>query len=118
MIFRELQLNGAYIIELETIEDERGFFARVFTPIASRTGGGDTSGIHISAWILYYPGTGRRFGRPDVELPHCRIRYWTGELGSSQRFGFVVAHRCEHVIFNLQSDHTRRGYEARLTGKE
>jgi dTDP-4-dehydrorhamnose 3,5-epimerase len=30
MIFRELQLNGAYIIELETIEDERGFFARVF----------------------------------------------------------------------------------------
>ncbi|MCB2359371.1 dTDP-4-dehydrorhamnose 3,5-epimerase [Clostridium estertheticum] len=28
MIFRETKLNGAYIIEIEPIEDERGFFAR------------------------------------------------------------------------------------------
>ena len=30
MIFTETKLKGAYIIELEPIEDERGFFARTF----------------------------------------------------------------------------------------
>jgi dTDP-4-dehydrorhamnose 3,5-epimerase len=30
MIFKETELKGAYIIELEPIEDERGFFARSF----------------------------------------------------------------------------------------
>ena len=30
MIFRETKLKGAYIIELEPLEDERGFFARSF----------------------------------------------------------------------------------------
>ena len=30
MIFRETKLKGAYIIELEKLEDERGFFARSF----------------------------------------------------------------------------------------
>ena len=30
MIFIETQLKGAYIIEPEPIEDERGFFARTF----------------------------------------------------------------------------------------
>jgi len=28
MIFKELELQGAYVIEIERIEDERGFFAR------------------------------------------------------------------------------------------
>ena len=30
MIFTETRLKGAYLIELEPIEDERGFFARTF----------------------------------------------------------------------------------------
>jgi dTDP-4-dehydrorhamnose 3,5-epimerase len=30
MIFTETKLKGAYIIELEKLEDERGFFARTF----------------------------------------------------------------------------------------
>lgn len=30
MIFKETKLKGAYVIELEPIEDERGFFARSF----------------------------------------------------------------------------------------
>lgn len=30
MIFKETELKGAYIIELEQLEDERGFFARSF----------------------------------------------------------------------------------------
>jgi dTDP-4-dehydrorhamnose 3,5-epimerase len=30
MIFKETKLKGAYIIELELIEDDRGFFARSF----------------------------------------------------------------------------------------
>ena len=30
MIFKELSLPGAYIIELEKFEDERGFFAEIF----------------------------------------------------------------------------------------
>ncbi len=30
MIFKETKLKGAYIIELERLEDERGFFARSF----------------------------------------------------------------------------------------
>ncbi len=30
MIFKETKLKGAYIIELEALEDERGFFARSF----------------------------------------------------------------------------------------
>ena len=28
MIFSETSLSGAYVIEIEKIEDERGFFAR------------------------------------------------------------------------------------------
>ncbi len=30
MIFKETKLKGAYIIEIEPLEDERGFFARAF----------------------------------------------------------------------------------------
>ncbi|MCJ7508097.1 MAG: dTDP-4-dehydrorhamnose 3,5-epimerase family protein, partial [candidate division Zixibacteria bacterium] len=30
MIFEETKLKGAYIIEIDPIEDERGFFARSF----------------------------------------------------------------------------------------
>ena len=30
MIFKELKLKGAYLIQLEPREDERGFFSRVF----------------------------------------------------------------------------------------
>jgi len=30
MIFKETKLKGAYVIELELLEDERGFFARSF----------------------------------------------------------------------------------------
>jgi len=30
MVFKETELNGSYIIELEPLEDERGFFARSF----------------------------------------------------------------------------------------
>lgn len=30
MIFKKMNLEGAYVIELEKIEDERGFFARVW----------------------------------------------------------------------------------------
>jgi len=30
MIFNETKLNGAYIIEIEPVEDERGFFARTW----------------------------------------------------------------------------------------
>ena len=30
MVFKKTELNGSYIIELEPLEDERGFFARSF----------------------------------------------------------------------------------------
>jgi len=30
MIFRETKLNGAFIVDVETLEDERGFFARTW----------------------------------------------------------------------------------------
>jgi dTDP-4-dehydrorhamnose 3,5-epimerase len=30
MIFSELSIPGAFLVELERIEDERGFFARTF----------------------------------------------------------------------------------------
>jgi dTDP-4-dehydrorhamnose 3,5-epimerase len=32
MIFKETKLRGAYVIEPELIEDERGFFARIWSP--------------------------------------------------------------------------------------
>ncbi|MBI3758831.1 MAG: dTDP-4-dehydrorhamnose 3,5-epimerase [Deltaproteobacteria bacterium] len=32
MIFRETKLSGAFVVEPERIEDERGFFARAFCP--------------------------------------------------------------------------------------
>ena len=31
MRFRELELPGVYVVELERIEDERGYFARTFS---------------------------------------------------------------------------------------
>jgi len=39
MIFRETRLKGAFIIELERLEDERGFFARTFCVEEFRTYG-------------------------------------------------------------------------------
>ena len=30
MIFSETKLSGAYIIDIEKIEDERGYFARIW----------------------------------------------------------------------------------------
>ena len=39
MIFRETKLKGAYSIEPERREDERGFFARTFALVRAWEGG-------------------------------------------------------------------------------
>ena len=41
MIFKETKLKGAYVVELEPIEDERGFFARSFCQDEFRKNGID-----------------------------------------------------------------------------
>lgn len=48
MIFSETKLKGAFVIEPERMEDERGFFARVFSPEEFRDFGLATEFVQCS----------------------------------------------------------------------
>jgi len=57
MIFSETNLSGLYIIEIEKIEDERGFFARTWDKNEFSKMGLDSEFIQSSISINYKKGT-------------------------------------------------------------
>jgi len=78
MRFTSLPLNGAYKIDLETNEDERGFFARIWCKNEFEEHGLDTSIVQINNSLRKKRGTliGLHFQRtPKTEAKIVRCLY-------------------------------------------
>jgi len=76
MIFKPLPLEGAYLIQLEKISDERGFFARSFCKEEFKKEGLETDWVQSNNSFSRLKGTlrGLHFQRPpqsEVKLVHC-----------------------------------------------
>jgi len=76
MIFTPLPIEGAFRIDLEKREDERGFFARLFCETEFAAHGLNTSWIQMNTSLSRRPGTvrGMHFQRPpsaEVKLVKC-----------------------------------------------
>jgi dTDP-4-dehydrorhamnose 3,5-epimerase len=72
MIFRETELRGAFIIEIEPIEDERGFFARTFCRDEFRARGLDAELRQCSLSFNRRRGTLR--GLHYQAEPHAEVK--------------------------------------------
>jgi dTDP-4-dehydrorhamnose 3,5-epimerase len=68
MRFSELPLRGAHLIELERLEDERGWFARTYDNQAFEERGIDPPGVQCSVSVNRSAGTLR--GMHWQEAPH------------------------------------------------
>ena len=68
MIFRETTLAGAYVIELEKIEDERGFFSRSWCEKEFRQQGLETKLVQANVSFNKRAGTLRGM---HYQLPPC-----------------------------------------------
>jgi dTDP-4-dehydrorhamnose 3,5-epimerase len=76
MIFKETKLPGAYLIELEKIEDERGFFARAWCRKELETHGLASSPAQMNLSRTKLRGTirGLHYQAPphaETKLLHC-----------------------------------------------
>lgn len=72
MIFNPLELEGAYLIDVEKKEDERGFFARYYCEEEFRLKGLNTKWVQINNSLSKEKGTlrGLHFQRP----PHSEVK--------------------------------------------
>ena len=76
MIFTPLSLSGAYLIDLEKREDERGFFARCFCEKEFAAHGLETHWVQMNTSLSVQKGTlrGLHFQRPpkaEVKVVRC-----------------------------------------------
>jgi dTDP-4-dehydrorhamnose 3,5-epimerase len=76
MIFSEIELPGAYVIDLEKIEDERGFFARAWCEKELSEHGLEARIAQCNMSFFRHRGTlrGMHFQRPphqEVKLIRC-----------------------------------------------
>jgi dTDP-4-dehydrorhamnose 3,5-epimerase len=74
--YRELSMNGAYVISLDLISDHRGFFARTWDTIEFRDHGLETRVVQCNVSFNSKRGTlrGMHFQRPpheEVKLVRC-----------------------------------------------
>lgn len=72
MIFKETGLKGAYLIEIEALEDERGFFARTFCRREFRKRGLNSAIAQCS--ISYNACRGTLRGMHYQEAPHAEAK--------------------------------------------
>lgn len=68
MIFTETPLAGAYVIDLERIEDDRGFFARAWADDEFRAHGLETTVAQTNMSRTLHAGTFRGFHWQDPPL--------------------------------------------------
>lgn len=127
MIFNETTLKGAFLIELEKHEDERGFFARTYCIDEFSRQGLD---IHIAQCSLSgnrYRGTlrGLHYQVPpyeEVKVVRClrgrvfdvivdlrpdsktRGRYFTSELDSGEQRALYIPCGFAHGFMSLEND--------------
>lgn len=80
MIFEETQLHGAYLITLQPMVDERGFFARTFCKNEF-----EQHGLHnnfVQANISYNQKKGTLRGLHYQEYPHGEVKIVTCHRGA------------------------------------
>lgn len=72
MIFKPLELEGAYLIDIEKKEDERGFFGRYYCEEEFRLKGLNTKWVQINNSLSKEKGTlrGLHYQRP----PHSEVK--------------------------------------------
>ena len=80
MIFKESKLKGAYIIEVESLDDERGGFARTFCRQEFEKYG--LNGSIAQCNISYNPKKGTLRGMHYQVAPHCEAKLVTCLTGS------------------------------------
>jgi len=73
MKFIETELKGAYIIELEPIEDERGFFARTFCQEEFKKAGIEFTIVQCNISYNKKKGTIRGMHYQDLPYPEAKI---------------------------------------------
>ena len=119
MIFTKLDLEGAYLVELERMSDERGFFARTFCSQEFEKHGLDPSLVQCSTSFNHKRGTlrGMHFQKApheEAKLVRCTMgtlfdvivdirpgsptfRKWIGtELSAENRKALYVPPGCAH----------------------
>jgi len=127
MIFRETDVPGAYVIELETKGDERGFFARMWCRDEFEEQGLPTDFVQANTAYSRRRGTlrGLHYQAPphaeaklvrciqgavydvvlDVRLDSDTFGVWTGvKLSQENRDLFYVPEGCAHGYLTL-TDH-------------
>lgn len=125
--FRETNVEGAHIIEPELVEDERGFFANVFSREEFMKRGLNPEIVQSSTSYNRSKGTlrglhyqmapheeakvvrctrGRIFDVVvDLRAGSKTYRRWSGEeLSESNRYGFYVPEMCAHGFITLEDD--------------
>lgn len=80
MIFEGTQLKGAFIIKLEPLEDERGFFARTFCPEEFEKHGLNTRVVQCN--VSYNRKKGTLRGMHYQLAPHSEAKLVTCVAGS------------------------------------
>ncbi len=127
MIFTETGLSGAYIIDLEPIEDTRGFFARAWCERELSEHGLQTRTAQCDISFNKRKGTlrGMHFQRPpheEIKLIRCirgalydvivdlrpdslTYKQWVGvELSAENRRALYVPRRFAHGFQTLEDD--------------
>jgi dTDP-4-dehydrorhamnose 3,5-epimerase len=124
MTFRETRVAGAFVIEAERHEDERGFFARTFS--AEELGGHGLDGRVAESSLAYNPAAftlrGLHYQRPPheetklvrctrgsvydvvVDLRDCsatRLHWDAVELSDENRLALYVPGGCAHGYLTL-----------------
>ena len=127
MIFRETKVVGAFVLEAERHEDERGFFARTFS--AEELGGRGLDGRVAESSIAYnavaFTLRGLHYQRPpheETKLVRCtrgsvydvivdlrddsatRLRWDAVELSDDNRLALYVPEGCAHGYLTLVDD--------------
>jgi dTDP-4-dehydrorhamnose 3,5-epimerase len=127
MIFRDTLLPGAFTLDVETIGDERGFFARLWSAEAFAARQLVTRFDHVSVSFNREGGTlrGMHYQAPpfaETKLVRCirgaifdvavdlrpqspTFRKWTGvELSADNRRAFYIPAGCAHGFLTLTAD--------------
>lgn len=127
MLFRELPLAGAYVLELELLRDERGFFARAFSEREFADRGLCSS--FVQSAIAYNERRGTLRGMHYQASPHAEVklvrctsgtvydvlvdlrsnspsyRQWTGvELSATNRHTVYVPEGIAHGYVTMTDD--------------
>ena len=127
MTFRDTPLPGAFVIDVEPIGDERGFFAWLWSAEAFAARGLVSAFSRVSASFNHAQGTlrGMHYQAPpfeDTKLVRCirgavfdvavdlrpgspAFRRWTAvELSADNRRAFYVPAGCAHGFLTLTPD--------------